>query len=545
MPNPIDREVHRTYRTGLLLALIWGAVFGCGQTTHVAKPDVVTDSSNAELLTTVLDKLDPQHLGVTSEREIAVSVLNDWWKTVETDPQDVDVELPDQIANLVDSAAIKRAARQQFSGRDGSHIRTCLMFNKIAKRIANDKRYPDDATRTLALFRLVTDGVSLRLESTLPLSPFECLMSGKGTAEDRAWIFASLLRQLRIDAVILKPKSDADDQGRWLVGVLADKDVMLFDTNYGTPIPSPTDDSKSLFVTKAARLSDMKAGGDVLSDLNLMDRPYPLADADLSTLKVEVITDSTFWAPRMRRFAQKLAGQTSAMFFDGLADSADFDGLIQRVGNYAGSRWQPADVSVWKLPEERLVAFEQMQEAEQNRLKTLMAPFQSPAKYTSTNTAQGRVFQMAGYAHALFRGRLKQLLGELDDVSTLFMEVRRGEQRTGSFVPSGLGEESLTSFKSLHMSAAEDAFYWGGICSWQLDDASAAENSLRHYLDRYKRGRREESCRFWLATIVASQHTTDPRKLTEAIELLESTPTSDPQRFGNRVLANRWRRLVR
>ncbi|MDA1015545.1 MAG: hypothetical protein O3A00_13965 [Planctomycetota bacterium] len=528
-----------------ILALV-GMLAGCGETKRVAAPDVVTNSGNAELLATVLDKLDPLHLGVTSEREIAVSVLNDWWKTVKTDATRDAVELPDHIAGLVDAEAIERAERPQFSGRDGSHIRTCLMLNAIAKRIANDKRYPDDEARTLALFRFVNEAVSLRLESTLPLSPFECLMSGKGTAEDRAWIFASLLRQLRIDAVILKPKSDAADvadEDRWLVGALLDSDVLLFDANYGLPIPSPGDDAKSLFVVKAARLSEVKADSRILAAMNQDDRPYSLSDIDLSELRVEVITDSTFWAPRMRQFEEQLAGQTSAMFFDGLSDAKDFDGLIKRVTQYVGRRWEPADVAIWRLPEERLVAFEQLDEVEDKRMTTLMDPFLAPARFK--NTPQGLML-ITGYAHALFRGRMQQLLGDYDDVSTLFMEVRRGELQADKMNPGSATGESLKAIRSLHASAAEDAFFWGGICRWQLEDGDAAEDTLRDYLTQYKRGRREESCRYWLAVIVAqmSRNTSDSQKMVEAIELLESTPTSDPQRFGNRVLAKRWRAIA-
>ena len=67
--------------------------------------------------------------------------------------------------------------------------------------------------RVVALFDLANTMVALagKGEPTIPQSLHDITVIGKGTAEDRAWVFAELLRQGGIDAVILRPHSPASE----------------------------------------------------------------------------------------------------------------------------------------------------------------------------------------------------------------------------------------------------------------------------------------------------------------------------------------------
>ena len=125
---------------------------------------------------------------------------------------------------------------------------------------ANDS----EPARVVALFDLANTMVALagKGEPTIPQSLHDITVIGKGTAEDRAWVFAELLRQGGIDAVILRPHSRADSAAgpdataksagraseacrRWLVGALVDKQVYLFDPTLGWPIPTREDKGQS------------------------------------------------------------------------------------------------------------------------------------------------------------------------------------------------------------------------------------------------------------------------------------------------------------
>src|SRR5205814_927026 len=118
----------------------------------------------------------------------------------------------------------------------------------------------------------------------LPLSTYEVYLFGKGTAEDRAWIFVNALKQLRIDAIVLLPRR-ANDQGPtaadrpFLVGVLLESQVYLFDPRAGTPIPAPAGHDTTW---RAATLAETVSDPAVLKQLDAgSDRPYPISAEDL------------------------------------------------------------------------------------------------------------------------------------------------------------------------------------------------------------------------------------------------------------------------
>ncbi len=70
--------------------------------------------------------------------------------------------------------------------------------------------------RVVGLFDLANRIVALagKNEPIIPQNLHDITVIGKGTAEDRAWVFAELLRQAGIDAVILKPRPPAADHAR-------------------------------------------------------------------------------------------------------------------------------------------------------------------------------------------------------------------------------------------------------------------------------------------------------------------------------------------
>ena len=92
-----------------------------------------------------------------------------------------------------------------------------------------------DLERATRLFFYVTRNIVLRSEedSTLPLAPFGVAMFGEGNARDRAWLFINLLRDLRIDAVVLQAKESPKNV---LVGGLLGGEVYLYDPELGLPV---------------------------------------------------------------------------------------------------------------------------------------------------------------------------------------------------------------------------------------------------------------------------------------------------------------------
>ena len=101
------------------------------------------------------------------------------------------------------------------------HVRNCWLFKQARSGIV--RQHDSDASRSVALFDLACRIVALagKGEPTIPQNLYDIAVIGKGTAEDRAWVFAELLRQTGIDAVILRPastKSRRPRRARWLIG---------------------------------------------------------------------------------------------------------------------------------------------------------------------------------------------------------------------------------------------------------------------------------------------------------------------------------------
>src|SRR5262249_47054332 len=118
----------------------------------------------------------------------------------------------------------------------------------------------------------------------LPLTVYEICLLGKGTAADRAWIFASILRQLKIDAVLIYPRAlgtiaaNAADEQPMLVGVLLDEQVYLFDPQAGVPVPAS---GAATGPARVATLTEAANNAAVLKQLDAPGRPCPIAAADL------------------------------------------------------------------------------------------------------------------------------------------------------------------------------------------------------------------------------------------------------------------------
>ena len=126
----------------------------------------------------------------------------------------VDQDIDDQkfaasLKPFLDEATVERTVRRRFVPRDSAAIRDVLWAREIAEATAKD--VPNEVDRVVQLFAYVTNNMRLIADSkqTLPLAPFDNMLLGGGTANDRAWAFAVLLQQLRITAVIVDPASDA------------------------------------------------------------------------------------------------------------------------------------------------------------------------------------------------------------------------------------------------------------------------------------------------------------------------------------------------
>ncbi len=169
--------------------------------------------------------------------------------------------------------------------------------------IRNTQLYPDDAP-----------GFAYHL--------WQVLMYGQATAAMRGLAFVELCRQQQLDAVIL-----TGDDNLLLVGVLAERGLLLYDPRYGLPVPGEKEGS-------VATLAEVRANPELLRQLDTEEQTYPLNADKLDNLQAWLPATPLQLSKRAARIQGFLKGQ------EAVALTADVDAIVQRLQE-AGVDLQP------------------------------------------------------------------------------------------------------------------------------------------------------------------------------------------------------------
>jgi len=546
------------------------------------------------LVSNAVDMMQPDRLEISSSTESAVDVLNNWAGNCGAGAIAAAAGETSAFDRLLSEEQKQSLKESRFDARDAQHIRDCLI-----DRIATDavvKESNSDLDRVVRLFHHVSRNIALERITTgkIPLVPYETLILGHGTPEDRAWIFANLLRQLNLDAVILRPASTAADASPtdsppadqksedkeksggarpgggkpadkpWLVGVLLDKQVYLFDMQLGWPVPSPADQGKSPMVQQPATLAEVLADDGLLRRLDVgAGRPYGLRAEDLKSLRVELISDSRFWSPRMQALQNifpPVRGR-SVVIFDGLGDAGGGKGLLTRVTEAGAGAWTAEQISVWPYPESCWVASHKRDKEQLDKLQLLWLP------YLATVSVEFDPGQMAGRSGEPTRVQLKtrtsQILGDSTAAIKSYLTVQLSEYPQRLPIPAKIVETVRAQLRAqgrspaqfptvypvprdvwaMHARATDDAKFWTCLLQFEMGEYRAAAESAQTYLKRYKnQGTWSGSASVLRA--VALAHDGNYREAVLAMnQALQMIADDHPQRVGYELLNARWRAL--
>lgn len=495
------------------------------QTGNGAPTSAREDDCRRQLAAT-LDGLRPERLGVSVGIDAMTEDLNIWWTGCR--PADGAVAPPDEldaVRKLLGADAARRAAADQFGPRDVGHIRTALLFRAIAQDIRQASER--DVARAVAVFDFVVRQVALaRDEQSSPaLTPFEVLLFGRGTASDRAWVFAGILRSLGLDCILLRPRDAANSRAAWLVGVIVQGEgVYLFDPALGLPIPAREQDANSPLVTRPATLADVREDDGLLRQLDVPGGPaYALTADELNRVEVQVIGDSCLWSPRMAEVQAVLPAEHAATLSEPLTgeSGAGADaGLLSRVeaaGGGGGGLWAADDLTGWDYPESRSEAF---YAAGGDRSETLRQQFPI----------------LSG--HRIVKTRPDGKGGEI------FVEVEadrplryvRAMHLMRDFKAALVGYGPVRALRDPNVSG--DAIYWIGVCQNESGNYPAAVNTLKQYLRDNLVGTWRAPARYVLALSEAAQG-----HYVEAAAALSAEPGGTPSP-GESFLIRRWRSLA-
>ncbi len=573
-------------------SLMCGAAFiGCDNAVEESATESSATSSTAagqeteaercrKKLAGAIRRLDPENFDTLSRRDRAVNGLNAWLTSCAADDVEA-LKVSDATLQMLDPDARRQVTAGRYTSSDAFTIRDALLMRKLSDALSRqvDLTLPADqrseASRTAGMFQWVVRNVSLMPddEQRVPVGMFEILLTGRGTAEDRAWLFAELLRQRQIDAVVLHPSAaptsddptDIVESAAWLIAVMIDDAVLLFDAVSGTAL-SPADGSTTDEVVF------QPAGLEALSSSARWHEPDVL-----------IVAQSSAFAPRMLVLQEQLAAEDSAILYEELTGGTSaIRPLIERISSRGDGAFAAARISVWSHPDSRAAAAASLSEDQQAAYTDLMRPFEAPFERDTASSGgnpeefssipeqisdeeRKQMLEMrlmeefertAGSSEDMFgkpSGRLKktrtrQISGSNDlDLIQQLQQIRIAstqEQiliRVPEQVRQAYGYPEIMPIpfppriREVNQSATADTLYWTAMLQLSRNEDGAAVTTLGNYLRSYPDGK-------WHYPALINQALANLRldRFDAAISALKEADQPDnPERARAKVLLKR------
>jgi len=525
--EPVETGLPRSVRFGIatVLILIAFAWFlpkkagnradnnGAGQAADGAGEKSVSDRESEQQLLNVLKGLSPELIVINTNRLDSVANLVQW-AGESLNKGDAATVKVDKEANAkwFTGQALSEVNDPTFSLRDGHHLTMAMLAGDIVTVLAQKTSDPLEQIESLFDFviretTLVDDGQDTRQPGT----PFESLLTGRATAAGRAWAFATLLRQLQLDAVILEPRGKPE---AWLIGAITPAgDVLLYDPRLGTGLPvGPGAEG----FRKTATLAQVKEKPELLRllDVERKDGPaaYPLKGEDLADLNVKLITDSSASSERMAKLQTMVTGGLMEIF-DGVGkNSLRAQGLADRViaAGVKGKSWGKGDVSVWAYPEQQSEAFMSSGAEESPAWRGINAVFLAPKVLTqerlqTKNESDAAMKTVVKRTSDPLRGvRIDHLKGNITKALRNYGRIRDSALSIAMATADPELQQELLAALPLNRKAAELAVYWIAACQLEQNPKNVP-NTLQTYLRLYPEGEMLGAIPdLWAASIAAT-----------------------------------------
>ena len=419
-----------------------------------------------DLLNAAVSMMQPDRLGINAQPQQAAGLLNQWRSTqLElTNVKRLSEPLPEETRSFLEThlpgEAVARAERDDYTIDDAKHVRTSRLMKTIVDHVA--KGVDGELSRAQVVFEYVTRNVGLVSEDeALPLMPYEILVFGQGTAADRAWVFAELLRQLNQDAVIVRPDS-SDPAAQWFVAAVAHGKLHLFDPLRSAAVPRGNGD-ESIPAT-LSDLSDPAVWRALTGDAN--DNS---STETLKTIRIEVIGTSALWAPRHARLESVLTGSDSVVIYQKLTGpKGDSSAILNRVSKAKTANGGKIDLGAWSHSESRLAEYQTAGSLDEY-WKPFLAPLQIAVDPESGEAIIGNP------TRGQLKTRTQQLLGQFDLAIPDYSRIRLFHTNMPSAVSSDV--------RDMHANAAEDAYFWSGVCQMEQEKPADAANKFGRYIE--------------------------------------------------------------
>ncbi len=399
-----------------------------------------------------------------------------------------------------------------FNSYESRLIQEAVWLRDIS-RWAHGDRF-DDLSRVSALFDWTVRNIQLDSdENAIPHRPWQTLLFGRGTAEQRAWVFAGLCRQQGLDVVMLAPSAAAGTDGKsttksasakyWLAAVLSEGQLYLFDVRLGLPIPGPG--GKGI-----ATLEQVRKDDSLLRQLDLENEKYPLTSTGLKNVDIDLVADPFSLSRRASQMETNLSGDNRMIL------AVTPSKLADRLKQISGV----TTVRLWGFPFQTL----------QGQLKI----------GKSAREDEALAFEPFAMRPGLWRGRVLHFQGRHQDAlgETLNRKEKKSSEgylsRSVRPTDKTIAAATNDDERRVEITTKRDAAYWVGLMA--LDDGKYAVAAT--WLSRPALTAADSP---WLfgANYNLARALEGLGKVEEAIALLEHD--TSPQQHGNKLRARRLR----
>ena len=437
-------------------------------------------------------------------------------------------EVETTLASGLTPEQFQQLKSEQFDRPDSLHLEACFLRRDVVKHVTAGIR--DDLGKIQALFDWVIRNIQIvgtDEAPPVPLTTGVTLILGRGTAEERAWTFMELLRQIEIESVMLAHVKRDLKENKFvftplLPAVWLDDSLYLFDTTLGLPVPGPNGEG-------VATLSQVQANPELLFQLDLdVERPYRIRPDHLNTIVLLLESTPDYWSPRMRFLQERLSGDNRAVLW------SDFSKVYARFRQATSEK---TEFELWPLPKtvERVARTQEYRDrlvGGREQIIGLLTPYQ----FFPGSDAR------AAHLHGHWRDAIPIYL----ENRVSFPEWTSQERNRIGFrtlaanaskkdrTPDEMGQELAAKVPELYNLIREDSTYFLGVAKFEQREYEPAANWMgKSYLEKYPEGRWRASALYHLGRCAEAQ-----QNFEKAIEYYTQDRTS-PQAHGNLIRARR------
>jgi tetratricopeptide repeat protein len=432
----------------------------------------------------------------------------DWKRDELIDTLDGNLRQDQNLSKLISPEGL---AERAFRPEDGRHIQEAIWLRDIS-RWAHGEGF-DDVSRATALFDWTIRNIQLEAgDNAVPRRPWQALLPGRGTAEQRAWVFARLCRQQGLDVVILSIRADAATDKKadshsapakfWLPALVSEGQLYLYDTRLGLPIPGP--DGKGV-----ATLEQVRKDDSLLRKLDIDGEKYPVSAESLKNVEIDLVADPFTLSRRASQIEANLSGD------DRLPLAAKPSELASRLKSIPGV----STIRLWDFPFQTISDQYVLGKSDRHRDALAFEPFAMRPGLWKGRTRH-------------FQGRHEEALGDNLDRKPKDNKKTSDGYLSKSVRPTAreIAESNSDDKRRVDTLAKLSAGYWVGLMSFDDGKFAVAQSWL-------SRPELMATGSPWLfgATYNLSRALEALGKYEEAAALLEQDKS--PQQLGNKLRA--------